>query len=220
VLNGYEAILALTKGWYDIVLMDVQMPKKDGYSASSEIRAMENEISKIPIIAITANALMGDKEKCLEAGMNDYIAKPVDPDELISKIDKWLQIKAIDVEENQEEIKKISSDYFDFEHFDKMSSGNTEFQKEILKTFFEDINKRCTKLQRLVLDGQIDKITLEAHSIKGASSSIGAKMVSAEAYAIELSAKHNDIESVRTRTTELIKIFKKTQEELAQFFNP
>ncbi len=94
VENGLEAVDAVREGSYDIVLMDCQMPEMDGYAATRTIRTLETESRKIPIIAMTANAMEGDKEKCIEAGMDDYIAKPVDPMEVQEKIESW----AIDTE--------------------------------------------------------------------------------------------------------------------------
>ncbi|MEJ2659508.1 MAG: response regulator, partial [Desulfobacteraceae bacterium] len=84
--NGKEAVEAVKKGCYDLVLMDIQMPEMDGHEATRTIRKAGFDL---PIIAMTANAMKGDREKCLDAGMNDYIAKPVNPKELLAKIEQW-----------------------------------------------------------------------------------------------------------------------------------
>ena len=86
VENGAEAIAALIRSPYDIVLMDVQMPGTDGVAATKQIRSLGGPISKIPIIAITANAMAGDREKYLAAGMDDYVAKPIDSKQLYTAI--------------------------------------------------------------------------------------------------------------------------------------
>ena len=105
VNNGQEAIDAFTKNYYDLVLMDCQMPEVDGFEATSYIRTLEigglrkmrnpGDVieSGIPIIALTANATMGDEAKCIEAGMDAYCSKPIDPKKLIDTIDKWLQLR-------------------------------------------------------------------------------------------------------------------------------
>ena len=77
VSDGQEAVTAVNSGSFDIILMDLQMPKVDGFKATEKIRNLQNANRDIPIIALTAHALMGDKEKCLDAGMTDYISKPV-----------------------------------------------------------------------------------------------------------------------------------------------
>jgi len=91
--NGKEAIELFEKCEIDLILMDVQMPEMDGFSATKQIRQLESFKNKsIPIIAITAYALKGDKEKCIEAGMDDYLMKPINPEELHEKLDKWLKV--------------------------------------------------------------------------------------------------------------------------------
>ena len=92
VSNGKEAIQALQERPYDLVLMDVQMPEMDGYEATAIIRDPLSKVlnNRIPIIAMTANVMQGDKEKCMKAGMNDYVTKPINPQNLAKALDKWL----------------------------------------------------------------------------------------------------------------------------------
>ena len=87
--NGIEALQALNSRPYDLVLMDMQMPEMDGLEATSEIRKLPGEVARIPIVAMTANAMKGDRERCIQAGMNDYVSKPVDPVTLLQRIAFW-----------------------------------------------------------------------------------------------------------------------------------
>jgi CheY-like chemotaxis protein len=87
--NGKEALKALKQGQVDIVLMDVMMPEMDGYEATREIRKLE-KFKKLPIIALTAKAMKGDREKCLAVGMSDYISKPLNVERLLSLMRVWL----------------------------------------------------------------------------------------------------------------------------------
>ena len=87
--TGHEAVEAMKRFPYDIVFMDVQMPDMDGYEATRAIRSMEGEAKRVPIIAMTANAMKGDAEKCLLCGMDDYLAKPVTTEALAASLHKW-----------------------------------------------------------------------------------------------------------------------------------
>ena len=89
VANGIEAAAAVKEGDYDIVFMDCQMPELDGYGATREIRNGEAGRMRIPVVAMTANAMQGDREKCIAAGMDDYVSKPVNREELAAVVSKW-----------------------------------------------------------------------------------------------------------------------------------
>ena len=88
--NGREALELYQNQKYDLIFMDIQMPEMDGYQTTREIRRTEDEGSHVPIIALTANALSGDREKCLEAGMDDYISKPIEVEKIEEILKKYL----------------------------------------------------------------------------------------------------------------------------------
>jgi PAS domain S-box-containing protein len=87
--NGLQALQSLEHASYDLILMDCQMPEMDGYQATTEIRRRENGRARMPIIALTAHAMQGDRERCLQAGMDDYLSKPINPDALIAALRRW-----------------------------------------------------------------------------------------------------------------------------------
>jgi len=213
--NGLKAVDAVKNDSYSLVLMDIQMPEMDGLTASSEIRKLNSSKKDIPIIAITAHALAGDKEKCLAIGMNDYITKPIIANLMIETIDKFLDIQPDKIIQ-KEEI-KMEAKVFDFEHLEKISMGDVPFQKDILSTFVEDVEKRSQKIEALFLQKDFDKLTKEAHTVKGASNSVGAVKIGEEALAIEISSKHKDIMNLDMRIKSLKKAIADTTEILNDF---
>lgn len=198
VMNGKEAVEAVAGKDYDLVLMDVQMPEMDGFTATKTIRESKHERKGIPIIAITAHALLGDREKCIEAGMNDYLSKPINAEALIMKLDKWMNVTVTDKKPAARAEKKKDV-LFDFEHLEKMAGDDEEFRKDLVETYFADVSARLENLERFIEEGDFQNIVSEAHTIKGASYSVGAKKVGDEAYGIELSGKVKDLKSALER---------------------
>ncbi len=190
--DGYTALEAVQTNSFDIVLMDVQMPGIDGYDATRQIRSLGGKFRTIPIIAITAHALKGDREKCLKAGMNDYITKPIRADQLIKLLDFWLGF------ENTQPPKEIAledepiadNSLFDFHHLHKMSLGNEDFKNDLLKTYFDDMLKRLHNLEGHIIQGDYTRANHEVHTIKGASFSVGAR--AAANLAMELETELNN----------------------------
>ncbi len=218
VENGVEVINYLKTQKPDLILMDVQMPEMDGFTATKEIRKLNTPVSNIPIVALTAHALVGDKDKCLAAGMNDYVSKPIIPEKLIGVLDKWLDVNSKKVEVVNE--KSAGQDVvFDFDALAKMCMGDKEFEKELLTSYIEDITNRLGKLNNFILNKNMEKIVNEAHTIKGASYSIGAKAVGDEALGIELSGKHNDIENINQRIGSLTGSINTTKEILKKYLS-
>ncbi|NNJ53733.1 MAG: response regulator [Ignavibacteriaceae bacterium] len=217
VNNGIEAIDSTKKHKFDAILMDIQMPEMDGFTATSEIRKLDSEQKDIPIIALTAHALMGDKDKCLDAGMNDYISKPIIGQELINKIDNLLDIHnnhESTVDLNKSEISGI----FDYERLKNVSLGDAKFEEELLQSYLNDLEQKLERLITLSSEEDLEKVIELAHTIKGASYSVGAVKVGDEAYAIEVSGKSNDMFSVNERITNLETVIIETKSEIQKYF--
>lgn len=210
VLNGEQAIRVVSQKNYDVILMDVQMPEVDGFTATKKIREMEPPKNAIPIIAITAHALVGDREKCLEAGMNEYISKPVNANEIVQMIDNLLSISKIKLEDL--EPNGMNSKAFDFERLKQISLGDQSFEKDLLGDYIFDAESKLEAIQNNLNEKNIKKIVDLAHTLKGSSYSVGATLVGDEALGIELSAKSNDLESVADRISRLSKSIKETRE--------
>lgn len=212
VMNGERAVRAHTQNKYDLILMDVQMPDVDGFAATKMIRALKEPKNKIPIIAITAHALIGDREKCIEAGMDEYVAKPMVAREIIRLIDHFLKV-------NYTENIKVKDDVydlrlFDFERLKQISLGDQAFEKDLLTDYLVDAEHKLQLLRDLHSSSEVKKIMDLAHTLKGSSYSVGAKLVGDESLGIEISARNNDLGNVGERLPKLSKSIKETREVL------
>jgi PAS domain S-box-containing protein len=212
VMNGEQAVRAHTQHHYDLILMDVQMPDVDGFAATKMIRALPEPKSKIPIIAITAHALIGDRERCIEAGMDEYVAKPMVAREIIRLIDHFLKVNYSDDKKLKDDVYDLR--LFDFERLKQISLGDEVFEKDLLTDYLIDAEHKLQSLRDLHSTNEVKKIIDMAHTLKGSSYSVGAKLVGDEALGIELSAKNNDLGNVEERLTKLSKSIRETREVL------
>jgi PAS domain S-box-containing protein len=216
VNDGAEAIKALQEGDYDLILMDIQMPQVDGFAATEQIRNFEDDKRDIPIIALTAHAMMGYREKCLKAGFNEYLSKPIATKDMFTMIDELLDIKNAPVPEEQT-IEQTDNSLFDFERLKKVSADDFDFEKDLLSSYVEDVEKKCIQLEELLAAKDLDGIIHLTHTIKGASYSVGAQQVGDEAFGIEISAKSGDLLSVEERLLHLTNALEDTKEVLTTF---
>jgi len=216
VSNGKEAVEAVIHGDFDVILMDIQMPEIDGYKATEQIRSIKDSRKNIPIIALTAHALIGDREKCLNAGMTDYIAKPVLGEELIKKIDSLFKINGNGAASTSVSKQEVSS-LMDKERLKKVSLGDFEFEKDLLESYLFDVDKKLKILNEMLTKKELGRIIELAHTIKGASYSVGAMKVGDEALAIEISGKNNDWLNVQGRIEKLNIALDETKNELKQY---
>jgi two-component system, sensor histidine kinase and response regulator len=193
--NGQEAIEKQQQKQYDLILMDCQMPIMDGFDATRKIREMGD---KTTIIALTANALSSDREKCLNAGMNDYLAKPYNREQLISILDKWLNrtttstdsVNTIhnDPENNQaDQPAPISK-----EKLAEMQKIMGELFKELIPAFIEQSDNFINNMLDHLNNNQLDILERHAHSMKSSSLNVGATPLSNLSMILEEMARNNE----------------------------
>lgn len=220
VSNGKEALHALEKIPYDLVLMDIQMPEMDGYETTQGIRACDSVVlnRQIPVIAMTAHTMQGDREKCLESGMNDYLPKPISPYELGEMLEKWLagkvviktryaEVKAANDKQAAQEANLMSrtlqSRVFDQEGLMARLMSDTKLVNTVLHSFQEFAQKQIELVGNHLEAGDMESIKKLAHGIKGAAANIGATSLSALGSRIELAAKSGDIQLARAEAVKL-----------------
>lgn len=163
VSNGLEAIEALQTEPFHIILMDIQMPEMDGYSATQFIRKNINR--DIPIIAMTAHAMMGEKEKCLHLGMNDYVSKPIKETVLYNIIARHAQQSA----EHHEPVLKT----IDLNYLHQLSGNDEDFEKQILQQFIDQTPEELSQLKDALNTSDLEKVKGIAHSLKSTVGYVG-----------------------------------------------
>ncbi len=226
VANGIEAVAALENIPYDLVLMDVQMPVMDGLEATRSIRGPGSAVlnHRVPIIAMTAHAMQGDREKCLEAGMNDYVSKPVVPRVLSEVLERWLPAEpGVTAQSGQGEVAERAAagpgdraTIFDKAGAMERLMGDEDVLRVIVKNFLEDIPRRLEALKRYLDAADTRGIEQQAHTIKGASANVGGEVLRTMASEIEKAGRTGDLKSVTTYLPEMEAQFVRLKEVMAK----
>ncbi|MFH1943009.1 MAG: response regulator, partial [bacterium] len=205
VMDGKEALERLKIESFDLILMDVQMPVMDGYIATNKIR--QKEASKgghIPIIAMTAHAMKGDREKCMEAGMDDYVSKPMKAEELYSAIQRSMngKLRPADASDRAscEVDLTIAMDAVD---------GDEELLKELVNDFLEEIPRQLEELHGVIDRGDAGQVERKAHSLKGNVGLFGAKAAYDLVYDLENRGRENHL-------TGAAEVYEKLEQEITR----
>jgi PAS domain S-box-containing protein len=188
--NGLVAIEKVKNNFYDIILMDVQMPVMDGYEATKAIRMMDATVKDVPIVALTANATKKDVEMCLASGMNDYLPKPFTPDDLQRKIFEDLKIQPANIKAKG--LTTSREQRYDFTYLRNVSGNNEEFIREMILTFVQTIPPILDQMQISVSEKDWDKLSKLAHQIKPSLALMGMNDLRADVIFIEQSGKAKD----------------------------
>ena len=220
--NGAEAIEMVRDTTYDLVLMDVQMPVMDGYTATRHIRE-DCGLRNLPVIAMTAHAMQGDREKCIEAGMNDYVSKPIDPEDLFAVLSRWVKVTVQPTSnstqhENAEKPQTEMDIHFeDLPGIDSASAlrrlgGNKKLYAKLLNDFLQDHINDIVHIEKAKQLQNWDEAERRAHTLKGLGGNLG--MIRLQEVARELEAV------CKSKTNQAYdQIIEQLQEELDEISN-
>ena len=220
--NGREALSLLAEHNFSIVFMDCQMPVMDGYECTGEIRKKETKTGKrVPIVAMTANAMEGDREKCLEAGMDEYISKPFESDKLEALVSKYLLNRNSDTPAQfaaEESSQALSEDSdiiaLDYEKF--RAKFNEAQARQLLTVYLADTENKLAELITLIEKKDCDAVAKLAHGIKGSSGMIFAEAMQSCAADLEKAGKanaHEQLFGYGSGLRALFDSFKKTAQQ-------
>ncbi len=237
--DGIEALEAIERETFDIVLMDCQMPRMDGYEATRSIRQRELQkgLMRIPIIAMTANAMAGDRERCLAVGMDDYLAKPVKPSVLQNKLRQWLPMEEV-VNAGLETATDLPGHTATSESDDHAASARAAAQApqtgsvldrnvleelyeimdddfiSVLQSYVENAPQLMNAIETAVIHQQPEALVTPAHSLKSSSANVGAMELSGLARELEFKGRQGDAENLTTLYQNLFEIYARSTEAL------
>ena len=230
--DGQQAVDAVQAGNYQAVLMDIQMPVMDGYTASLEIRK-DKRFDDMPIIAMTANAMAGDREKAIDAGMNDHVAKPIDVNQLFSCLTQWIKpgVRGFEPKEDTAETLKTapapsaspappkdqlpqSIEGINVKEGLMRVGGNEKLYRNILIKLRDDYAKTDEEIKGLLQSEKADEAERLAHSIKGVAGNVGAGPLQEAGAALESAIKQGETDTYEEKISAFGKILKNVVEAL------
>jgi CheY-like chemotaxis protein/HPt (histidine-containing phosphotransfer) domain-containing protein len=209
VSNGREAIDMLRRGPYAVVLMDVQMPEMDGFEATGVIRREDaaSGVQRVPIIALTANAMSGDRERCLAAGMDDYLSKPIRLPELAAVLSRWAP--------------RVEQDELDTTALEELQAlgvpGGPNPVARLVELFIVDSQRRLERLNDAIQRQDATEVQRLAHAQKGSSGTIGAREVGALAAELDELARGESLDGAEEVFKALQAAFGRTQRALKPY---
>ncbi|MFH1135865.1 MAG: response regulator [Pseudomonadota bacterium] len=209
--NGRQAVEMFRRKVYDLIMMDLQMPIMDGFEATKSIIQMSERINHVslsdatnspsrpPIIAMTAHAVKGDREKCLEVGMDDYISKPLKRRDLLAMVEKWLKPRKKEPLPKEgrpasKPLAKVKIDApLDYRRAIEEFEGDEEFLREVITGFLEIVRDQIVKLKKALKENDAETVRREAHSIKGGAANLTADDLAGAASELEEIGKTGDL---------------------------
>ena len=185
--DGCEGVESAFRFPYDLIFMDCQMPHKDGYEATKEIRRAFSS-TELPILAMTANAMKGDRERCLDAGMNDYIPKPITKERLQAMLSKWLQ--------KTETGSSVEEDVISWTKLTHIMDHDEDLIQDVVEAWFTQSPDQIVALGEAVKSKDAESINSLAHSMKGSAATIAAAAVAEAALQLETAGREGDMSCV------------------------
>ncbi|NIA15412.1 MAG: response regulator [Nitrospiraceae bacterium] len=209
--NGREAVEAVASTRYDLVFMDCQMPEMDGFEATRTIRERETGKPRLPIVAMTALTTQGDEQRCLEAGMDDYLCKPISLDALRQVLERFLRAEheGQGTHETPGAPENTAAQICDLTRLREITGGDPDIEREIIEAYLKDAQACLADLGTAARRGDAEQLERLAHTLKGSSASIGAEPVRALAESLEKAGRENTMEPALEQSIRLKAAFRK-----------
>jgi len=221
--NGLEALDAAKNLPYDLILMDVRMPEMNGFEATRGIRAFPEPACAIPIIAMTANVMKGDRERCLREGMDDYLSKPVVREALLSTARRWLSTaEGVEFEATSLEEPAQSIDVLLDEAVLTQLAADTGADRVpgMVDTFLEELHTRLAHIERAIDGGDLERAGDEAHTVKSGAATFGIPLLQSAAQVLETLCRDGDPSTVRKAFEQVRELAQRAVEMFEKRFKP
>jgi PAS domain S-box-containing protein len=223
--NGLEALDAVKLRLYDLILMDVGMPEMDGIEATQAIRQLDSRYARVPIIAMTAHVMSGDRESLLDQGMDDYLSKPSSKQDVISMVQKWLDIDNSGsitpvTKANGEKSDKQEVSLGTIDHKVLIQLGEDtgpDLLPELINKFVAHMDERVAAMSQAVSALDMKQLADNAHSMKGGSATLGAAGLNKLAEEFEIAVQDCDLDYISRNSHRIADEFEATKIELARF---
>ncbi|MGD2082506.1 MAG: response regulator [Chromatiales bacterium] len=221
--DGLQTLAAIDKQHFDLVFMDCQMPRMDGYEATRSIRTREgmHKLPRLPIVAMTANAMAGDRQKCLDCGMDDYLSKPINAPKLRAVLDQWLPAQKRPERPAEPPAEAPASAQaaapaasVDRQIIDELQEVMEDEFRDLLDTYLATAPGFVDQLERAAGAGDSDKMILPAHSLKSSSANVGALRLSELAKEVEHASKQGEGERAAAAFQMIRPEFERVEKEL------
>jgi two-component system sensor histidine kinase/response regulator len=189
--TGKRAVELTAERAFDLVLMDLQMPEMDGFEATAAIRARDADARHLPLVAVTAHAMPGDRERCLDAGFDGYLSKPVDVEDLLELIDALVPRPSA-----RDTLESAPDDVLDMGLALARAGGDAELSRELAALFVSELPGWRKAIDEAVAAGSAAALRIAAHTLKGAASNCGAKLVCDASERLERAGREEKLEGV------------------------
>lgn len=225
VNDGEEALAAHNKKPYDIILTDIQMPKMGGFEVTKAIRLEETASGKhVAIIAMTAHAMAGDRERCIAAGMDDYVSKPIDPDVFRAVMDRWAEtvdfaIKGSLIKRGAKRSPEGVGSPADLTRIRELVDGDQLVERQLVELFISDTSAHTQLLEEAIEENRKDRIESEAHRMKSACVQVGADVLADLALNLERMGKNGSLEAAPKIFADFQAEFRRVSDYLKQEMN-
>lgn len=220
--DGIEAVDAVRKKQYNLIFMDIQMPGMDGFEATQQIRSIEGSERRTPVVAMTAHAMPEDRQRCLDAGMDDYLSKPLDARKVFEVIERWTGAAGVYIPQEGPGDVALPPDpdaVFDPQNALSRFGYDRDFFHNLMEDFFSSLPLKLDTMRQALQEQRLDALSYQAHNLKGVAANFGAMRLSNLAHRLDALCRAGDLEGAGRLLDEVAAGVECLKEKTTAFLN-